>query len=290
MSMPQVAAGVQGPKSFENLVPFLGLNCIWDDEPSFRPIPRLPERLRQSEFGPWRYEMGIYRAATNDTHRATDDCAIRRRPLFNISFVAICLLVIASAAQAQLTGFMDIDISGLPTGGADPFNNEVLLVDLGTGGQDAVVNGVGHDVTITAHDPSWLSHVAFEFTDSLLTKNPAGFPGFGGDDFSGTASYSSDGIEDISMLPIPGTTETVDLSFTAPGGILALTLFEWTDDLSVAPDGFWDTPSTITVRYSYVPESGSIWLIGVGSLVLVGQRRLMRTTRSSAGRRNVAKH
>ena len=228
--------------------------------------------------------MEVHRAAPSDTRGAMGNYVIWRTQLFNTSSIVICLLMIASAAQAQLTGSIGIDISGLPTGGADPLNNEVLFVDLGTGGQDAVVYGVGYDVTITANNPSWLSHVSFEFTDSLLSQNPAGFPGFGGDDFSGTASYSSDGIEDISMLPIPGTTDTVDLSFIAPGGILTLTLLEWTDDLSVAPDGFWGTPSTITVRYSYVPEPASFWLINIGSLVWIGQRCRKSMTRSSACR------
>lgn len=63
--------------------------------------------------------------------------------MFKTSLSALCLLTITSVAQAELTGFRDIDIGGLPTGGADPLNDEVLMIDLGTGGQDAVIIGVG---------------------------------------------------------------------------------------------------------------------------------------------------
>ena len=47
------------------------------------------------------------------------------------------------------------------TGGAASLNNEILMVDLGSGGRDAVIIGVGYDVTITANDPSWLAHASF---------------------------------------------------------------------------------------------------------------------------------
>ncbi|MCO6046389.1 PEP-CTERM sorting domain-containing protein [Aeoliella sp. ICT_H6.2] len=188
-----------------------------------------------------------------------------------VSRTTLLFLAITGVAQAHLTGTRDIDISGLPTGGADPLDDEVLMIDLGTGGQDAVIIGVGWDVTITADDPSWLSHASIDFHSSYIV-NPAGFPMFGGDDFSGTASYSSGGIEDITMIPIPGTEDTFDLSFTAPEGILTLVLNEFVDDLSVAPDGLWESPSLVTVRYTYVPEPASIVLLGMMSLGLLSSR------------------
>ena len=194
--------------------------------------------------------------------------------MFKTSLSTLCLLMTASVAQAQLTGTIDVDISGLPTGGADPLSDEIVIVDLGTGGRDALVYGVGWDVTIMANQPSWLSHVSFEFADSFgLSQNPAGIPEFGGDDFSGTASYSSGGINDISMIEVPGTTETFDLSFTAPGGILTLVLNEFVDDPSVSPDGFWGTPSTITVEYSYVPEPASISIVCIAGMSFFCLRR-----------------
>ncbi|MCO6046140.1 hypothetical protein NG895_19750 [Aeoliella sp. ICT_H6.2] len=198
---------------------------------------------------------------------------MRLQQITTTSLSALCLLIITSVAQAQLTGTMDIDIGGLPTGGADPPNDEVLMIDLGTGGQDAVIIGVGWDVTITANDPSWLSHASILFADSFgFSQNPAGLPEFGGDDFSGTASYSSGGIEDITMIPIPGIEDTFDLSFTAPGGILTLVLNEFVDDLSLAPDGLWESPSLVTVRYTYIPEPASVTLLCMATLGLLSRR------------------
>ena len=202
--------------------------------------------------------------------------------VFKTSLIALCLLAIASGAQAQLTGQIDIDISGLPTGGSNSAADEVLVVDLGTGGRDAVITGTGYNVTIEAFEPSFLSHAAIQFgSDFAFMTTPAGNPGFGGDDFFGIGSYSSDGIEDLTMIPLPDGS-TFDLSFTAPGGLLELRLTEWADDESVSPDGMWQSPSTISVTYSYVPEPASNTLFGMMSLGLLCLLRPKRSDQSSA--------
>ena len=185
--------------------------------------------------------------------------------LSSAGYGLLCLLVIVSGAQAQLTGAVDIDISGLRTGGDDPLDNELLVIDLQTGGRDALIDGVGFDVTIEALSPSWLSHAAIDLNSAFFVL-PAGAPGFGGDDFPGTSSYSSGGIDDITMIPIPGG-GTFDASFPAPGGILNVMLFEFVDDPALAPDGFWGSSSTLSVTYSYVPEPDSLALLCIVGFV-----------------------
>ena len=222
--------------------------------------------------------MNDYRPTTTTTYLATNPCPIGRTQIFKTSLIALGLLgllAISDRAHAQLTGRIDIDISGLPTGGSDPPADEVLVIDLGTGGLDAVVTGVGYDVNIQAFEPSFLSHAAIEYGPFGQQVNPAGIPGEGDGDVSGIGSYASDGIFDLTMIPLPDGT-TIDLSFPAPGGLMELRLHEWVDDESVSPDGMWLSPSTFSVTYAYVPEPTSASLIGAASLGSLCLRRRKR--------------
>jgi hypothetical protein len=160
---------------------------------------------------------------------------------------------------------LDVDISGNPTGGDDPIADVVIPVDLGTG-VDAVVTGIGWDVTVEAIDPSWLSEATLDFNGAVVLSPGAG------DDAPGTASYSSGGIVDITAVP-DGYGGYLDLSFVATGGLMDLTLFEGFDDAAVAPDGAWLDGSIVTLEFSAVPEPSAFGMFAVLALGLLGFRR-----------------
>lgn len=148
-----------------------------------------------------------------------------------------------------------VDIGGLRTGGDAPLDNEIVILDLGTG-MDVPVIGIGFDVGIEAFDPSWLSEATIDVNGAVLVT-----PGVG-DDFPGVGAYSSGGIIDLVGL---------GLEFTATGGIITMELFESFDDGAVAPDGFWLTPSTLT--FEFVPEPASLTLLSILGVALMGLRR-----------------
>lgn len=156
-----------------------------------------------------------------------------------------------------------VDIGGNPSYGAlgDP-SNVVILFDLGTGGVDATVTGVGWDVGIEAFSPSWQSEATIGFLDS--TEGLQLSPG-AGTDTPGVGAFASAGIVDFSDLGL--------LDILAPGGIMTLELFETFDDSSVAPDGMWLTPSAITFEFTAVPEPGILSMFGLALCGLARRRR-----------------
>ncbi len=139
-----------------------------------------------------------------------------------------------------------VEIGGNPTGGSlSP--DTVINVDLGTGGVDATVLGIGWDLHIDSSIPSWRSEATVDINGALTLS--AGL----GDDVSGSATYSSDGINDLTMIDLNGDgTVDTDLSFIATSGMLSLVLFESFDDAGLDPDGMYLANSTITIEY-FVP-------------------------------------
>lgn len=132
-----------------------------------------------------------------------------------------------------------VDISGAPTGGDNPIDDQVVVVDLGTG-VDAHVIGIGFEVTLRVTDPSWLSEATVDFDSTLLMTPGVGF------DLPGLMSFSSGGIVDLRTIS-DGMGGFLD--YVAPGGITTLTLFEAFDDFAVAPDGFYLDDSIITIQF-----------------------------------------
>lgn len=141
----------------------------------------------------------------------------------------------------------------------DPFGsplNEVYTIDIG--GLSEVV-GIGWDVTLYADPPSWLSElvVAFSASDQAFVLDLT--PGVG-DDFSGTASYSSGGIVDL-----------VGLGFNFPvlsDGLLRLEFWESYDDYPDDWDGIW-IDGTLAIEYNAVPEPAT-WAMMITGFGLVG--------------------
>jgi hypothetical protein len=138
-----------------------------------------------------------------------------------------------------------VEIGGNPTGGSTG-TDTVINVDLMTGGADATILGIGWQVGVDSAAPSWRSEATVDFAGAVTL-----IPGLG-DDSPGASTYSSSGIQDLSMIDLDGDGVLVDLSFVASGGMMSLTLFESFDDSGLSPDGMYMSDSTITIEY-FVP-------------------------------------
>jgi hypothetical protein len=148
--------------------------------------------------------------------------------------------------------------------------NEVYTIDVGA---NASVIGIGWDVTLFADSPSWLGEmvVAFGSTASYeLFLTPAI-----GDDFPGTATYSSDGVVDL---------VGIGLDFTVGAdGLLQLEFFEDFDDFPEDWDGIWESGALtiVTADTGVVPEPAT-WAMMIAGFGLVGlaarRRRLQPAT------------
>jgi hypothetical protein len=160
----------------------------------------------------------------------------------------------------DLTGIISFDGEGAA-------GNTVLSVPVGAPG--TIINGIGWDTVQTAGDPpfvdapiSWLSEMTIGldyeqdgFNDLFIT------PGVG-DDFPGTASYSSGGILKLVDAMIPegvATTGSIDIEF-----------FESFVDTPGAAEGIYEQ-GTLTIQI--VPEPTTLVLLLAAGLGLFFRRR-----------------
>lgn len=137
-------------------------------------------------------------------------------------------------------------------------SNEIVTAFLGANAQ---VVGIGWDVNISTVGLSWLSEPVMNFEGALFVT--AGV----GDDFAGTASYSSGGILDLFTA---GTTP-LDF-FVGADGILDIEFFEGYVDVFDAIDATYGQGSQVQVQYVAVPAPGAVAMLGLGGLV-AGRRR-----------------
>lgn len=185
------------------------------------------------------------------------------------SFAASSLTPLRGAEMPQVRGtgnntwqpstavtLLSFDVAGIESrhGWGDP-GNAVYSVNIGSGWK---VVSAGWDVNVTAVDPSWLSEMAVDFTDSAITTGVSLHVGVN-DSFSGTTSYSSGGQIDLVGL---------GLAFrVGSDGNLRLEFSEDFDDSSVNPDGFWNSGS-LTFGVVAVPEPGTYGLMALGLLAV----------------------
>ena len=181
--------------------------------------------------------------------------------LTSLSAVALATVAFAAPASAD-TFILNVGVDGVLSVGeqGDP-SNTILNFALPT---DAVVTGIGWDLTLTAFDPSWLDELTVAFLDSpfdiQLILSPAG-----GDIFPGTGAYSSGGIVDLASID-------PSFPFAVTDGFLSLEFFEGFDDPEVSPDGQW--AGTLTFQYEAAPTGDvpepATWAMMIGGMGLAG--------------------
>lgn len=183
---------------------------------------------------------------------------------------------VLSQTQNLGTTTLVVDISGLQSWDAlnDP-SNTVLAIPLGAG---AAMTGIGWDVNLTTQGGSWRSEARFYFDGS--DQDASGLflaPGIA-DASSGSGSYSSGGVLDLTDNAIP------DIPILGDGN-LYIQLYESFDDANDVVDADWTAPSSLTIKYSgggppAVPTVGQwgLVLLGVGLLGGVVVMTLRRKT------------
>lgn len=127
-------------------------------------------------------------------------------------------------------------------------------------GANANVVGIGWDVNLATVGASWLSEPVMDFEGAIFLTVGIG------DDFAGTASYSSGGILDLTALTTP-----LDF-FVGADGLLDIEFFEGYDDVADAIDATFGQGSSVQIQYVVVPAPGAVAMLGLGGLV-AGRRR-----------------
>lgn len=187
----------------------------------------------------------------------------------NIKSMALASLLAVSAFASADTFTYSFDVSGLQTNGTfGDASNYWTTFDIGAafaGYSNFVVTGVGYDVNLTANDPSWLSEIRFTLTNVGLTAGIFSSPGFA-DANPGTASYVSDGIEDL-------VADGLDFALDADN-LLRLEMAEAFNDPEVSIDGVVNS-GTYTIQFEAqpVPEPATLAALGVGAAALLRRRK-----------------
>ena len=182
------------------------------------------------------------------------------------AFVGLSLLACSSVFATPLT----VDVSGILSNGAlGDAENTVLTFNVGA---NAKITSVDFDFNITAYDPSWLSEIGLDFTDSAGTQGVTFFPGIG-IMAPGTESFAD--YADLTELGL-------DFQVGADG-LLRLEFYEDFDDL-VGADGIWNF-GTITFgveNAAEVPEPASALLLAGGAAMMGFAGRRRRAKRDAA--------
>lgn len=119
---------------------------------------------------------------------------------------------------------------------------------------------ISWDLNISTVGASWLSEPVIGFEDQLFIT-----PGIG-DDFAGTASYSSGGFVDLVAMGLD--------FFVSSDSILDLEFFESFDDVDGQVDATFGAGSTIEVQFFLTPPTpGATSALAIAGLMLGRRKR-----------------
>ncbi|MEM1330327.1 MAG: PEP-CTERM sorting domain-containing protein [Planctomycetota bacterium] len=168
---------------------------------------------------------------------------------------------------------LSIDISGINSWDLEgAFDNESITSDIAAAlgaasGTPVGIDGIGWDVSLDTVGASWLSEatILFDDADAPGSLTSIALTVGVGDDFAGSASYSSSGVLDLAGAGLGD----IELS----QGNLLLDFFESYDDVAGAIDATFGAGSTLTISAYVVPAPASAALLGLGGLVATRRRR-----------------
>jgi len=175
---------------------------------------------------------------------------------------AIAIFPLAFGTSASAQSLPPLNITGTPSMGSlgDPANAQIIIP--WTPGQ--TITGLQWNVTLTTAGSSWLSEVSLMIRNPTNTSSYIFQPG-AGDNFSGTMSYASTGIQPITPV-----------TFGASDTALVLEFFDTFDDVAGA-DAIWAGgfrgESFITIHY--IPAPGACVLMALLPAALF-RRRVIR--------------
>ncbi|MFH0946913.1 MAG: hypothetical protein V2A76_17095 [Planctomycetota bacterium] len=135
------------------------------------------------------------------------------------------------------------DISGVESWDSFGDLSNTLLTS-SDGGTGSAMTGIGWDVTIATIGYRWLSEPKIYFDGSDLDGSGLFLtPGSGSG--PGTATYSSDGVIDLTDVGIPNIPILAD-------GLLHMEFYEGYDDVNDAVDAVFQAGSTLTLLYDQI--------------------------------------
>lgn len=166
-------------------------------------------------------------------------------------------------------------------GDADNSSYDVDLAGLIGAIGPVVITDIGWDVSIESVGASWLSEASFALstdTDPTPLPQPLTLTPGAGDDFAGSATYSSGGP--INLIGAIGE------NLVSVDGLVNIELFESFDDTADATDALLLAGSSLTfvvtdaltftsstVEVKWVPEPASFGMLSLAGLVMLLGRR-----------------
>lgn len=175
--------------------------------------------------------------------------ASSRIPRWRAAGAAIALAALAGGAHAETFTFDFENLYSVDDKGAD--GNARLSFELGAG---AFITGFGWDIDVTAFDPSFLSELTLDFTNTL---------GVGAAFSPAPEAYASGSWAGAGSVDLVNTGVSFHLQ---PDGMLHLEFHEFYDDEAGVPDGLWRSGS---LSFDYVaapipePATYALWASGL---------------------------
>lgn len=182
------------------------------------------------------------------------------RPLVSSLLRAAVLSLAAAGFSAAHAASFELNFNNIYSfGEKGDEGNTTLSFDLGP---NSHITGFSWDVDVTAFEPSWLSELTLEFTNS----SGEGFEFRPIDSTDASGTQTSSGSFDLLNSGLA--------FYTKGNGQLNLEFFEFYSDFEGAADGRWNS-GQLSIIYAPIPEPATLAMFGAGLLTMLslGRRR-----------------